>query len=457
MEDILFHAATVATSAILGYGITKRLIPVVANHLLTRTNLNGVDMGKKDRPRLPESLGIVVGLTYLFSFVLLFVITPLILVSFNVLNSFSLSEKLCISTQDDGTSGYNNSLSIVAAITSVTAMLLLGFFDDCYDLRWRYKLMFPFAASVPLLSVYYYNYRDRTTVLVPQFLSRYFNLETSINLGIFYYIFMLMFVIFCTNAINIYSGINGLEVGQSIVLSITIILYNIVEIRTRLDCDEVHVLSLQILIPFLFCSIALYQFNRYPAKVFVGDSYCYFAGMTLAVVGILGHFSEEILLFSIPQVFNFLLSVPQLFKFLPCPRHRLPNFNKETGLREPSEFKFKYSELNILGRLLLKIYSMLGFARVQPLPPSPKIDDDSIPNDTIPPQSVPEEQNSELGLLTQRIDEQEYSSNNLTLINLWLCWFGPKSERDLCHQLLRLQSSLSFIALAFLTVKMHNE
>lgn len=63
---------------------------------------------------------------------------------------------------------------------------------------------------------------------------------------------------------------------------------------------------------------------RYPADVFVGDTFCYFSGMTFAVVAILGHFSKTMLLFFIPQVFNFIYSVPQLFKMVPCPRHRLP-------------------------------------------------------------------------------------------------------------------------------------
>ena len=431
MEDVVFHGCTVATSAIFGFVITHRLIPVVANHLLTRTKLHGVDMGKRDRPIVPESLGIVVGLTYLLSFVTFFIIAPYILVSLNVMNSYSLSDKFCISSHAEGSNGYNNALSNIAAITSITAMLLLGFIDDCYDLRWRYKLMFPFTASIPLLSVYYHSYRDRTTVLIPQFLAKRFSLDDHLNLGIFYYIFMLMFVIFCTNAINIYAGINGLEVGQTIVLSVTVILYNIVEITTKSDCDEVHILSLQVLLPFLFCSIALYKFNRYPAKVFVGDSYCYFAGMTLAVVGILGHFSEEILLFAAPQVFNFILSVPQLFKIVPCPRHRLPKFNEDTGLREPSTFTFKYSQLGPLGRLIMKVYSTLGFAIIK------EIEVDKT--ETI-----------------ARI-EKEYESNNLTLINLWLSWFGPRSERDLCHQLLRFQSWLSFLALAFLTVRMHHD
>ena len=64
--------------------------------------------------------------------------------------------------------------------------------------------------------------------------------------------------------------------------------------------------------------------SRYPSKVFVGDTFCYFAGVVLAVSGILGLFSKTLLLFFIPQVLNFVYSTPQLFKLIPCPRHRLP-------------------------------------------------------------------------------------------------------------------------------------
>ena len=34
----------------------------------------------------------------------------------------------------------------------------------------------------------------------------------------------------------------------------------------------------------------------------MGDTYTYFAGMTLAVAGILGHYAETLLLFMMPQV-----------------------------------------------------------------------------------------------------------------------------------------------------------
>ena len=41
---------------------------------------------------------------------------------------------------------------------------------------------------------------------------------STIDLGILYYVYMGMLAIFCTNAINILAGINGLEVGQSVII-----------------------------------------------------------------------------------------------------------------------------------------------------------------------------------------------------------------------------------------------
>ena len=38
-----------------------------------------------------------------------------------------------------------------------------------------------------------------------------------------------MLAVFCTNAINIYAGINGIEVGQSIVIAISILIENLIE------------------------------------------------------------------------------------------------------------------------------------------------------------------------------------------------------------------------------------
>jgi len=175
-------------------------------------------------------------------------------------------------------------------------VVLLGFIDDVVDLRWSHKLIVPTIASFPLLVAY----NGITTILVPTIFRPL--LDTTMDLGIFYYIYMGSLSIFCTNAINIYAGINGIEVGQSFIIGCFICTHNLLELSSdRLSTTySNHLFSLTLMIPFLLTTLALLRKNAFPSKVFVGDTFCYFAGMTFAVVGILGHFSKTMLLFFIP-------------------------------------------------------------------------------------------------------------------------------------------------------------
>lgn len=95
-----------------------------------------------------------------------------------------------------------------AALLSICLVVLLGFIDDVIDLRWRHKLVVPTIATFPLLVAY----DGLTSVLVPKFLRGLIGSNT-VNLGIFYYVYMGNLAVFCTNSINIYAGINGIEVG----------------------------------------------------------------------------------------------------------------------------------------------------------------------------------------------------------------------------------------------------
>merc|ERR1719454_2467727 len=176
--------------------------------------------------------------------------------------------------------------------------------------------------------------------------------------------------IFCTNAINIHAGINGIEVGQSFVIDLFIMIHNIIEIflshNGNSDTTHQHIYSLTIIIPFLLCTLALLKSNKFPSKVFVGDTFCYFAGMTFAVVGILGHFSKTLWLFFIPQVLNFLFSIPQLFKWIPCPRHRMPGYCTKRDKLINSYTELDCNELSKLGRLSFAVAQALRLVDVQP-------------------------------------------------------------------------------------------
>jgi len=114
----------------------------------------------------------------------------------------TINEQLVLDITKDKLVEYN------AALLSICMVVLLGFIDDVIDLRWKHKLIVPTIASFPLLVAY----NGVTSVLVPSFLRDIVGMNT-IDLGILYYIYMGSLAVFCTNTINIYAGINGIEVG----------------------------------------------------------------------------------------------------------------------------------------------------------------------------------------------------------------------------------------------------
>lgn len=101
-------------------------------------------------------------------------------------------------------------------------MTFLGFADDVLNLRWRYKLLLPTLASFPLLVTY----SGTTLIVVPEPLRHL--LGFTIDLGVFYLVYMLLLAVFCTNAINIYAGINGIEASQSLVIAAAALTHNFI-------------------------------------------------------------------------------------------------------------------------------------------------------------------------------------------------------------------------------------
>ena len=111
-----------------------------------------------------------------------------------------------------------------AVALSICFMTLLGFADDVLNLKWRYKLLLPTVASLPILMAY----TGTTAIVVPYPLRDVFGM--SVELGVLYKVYMGLLAVFCTNAINIYAGINGLEAGQSFVIACAVLTHNIVEV-----------------------------------------------------------------------------------------------------------------------------------------------------------------------------------------------------------------------------------
>lgn len=383
VQRVYFYSSLISIG---GFLFTTTLVPVMAEYT-AKKGLSGKDLGKKgtsnESKQVPEALGLVAGTVFL------------------VCTIFS---QLIFAVNDQQRVIFNS------ALFSICFMIFLGFADDTLDLKWRYKLFLPTIASLPLLSTY----SGSTAMYMPQPLASLFmsngqltvlgraldyvvTVDTAadgkiIELGYFFLMFMGLQSVFCTNAINILAGINGLECGQSYVIACSLLFFKLFEI-VRSGGGEHEMFAIIMIMPFIGTSLGLLRHNWFPANVFVGDTFCYFAGMTFAVIGIHSHFSKTLLMLFIPQIINFIYSIPQLFKMVPCPRHRLPRINTETRLMFHSAFPCEKHE-----------YKML------------------------------------------KVNAEDVECPNMTLICLVLRITGPLSESTLCLVLLSIQIAFSAVA-----------
>ncbi|KAJ2765291.1 tunicamycin resistance protein [Coemansia nantahalensis] len=459
-------AACLCMAALAGLA-TWCVVPA-ATATFKRAGLSGADLAKPGRPVLAESMGVAAATIYLAA---TFLFIPL-----QFRSQLAAPSRHAFPFERLG--------QYLSALLSLQSMVFLGFADDVIDLRWRYKLLLPTIASIPVLVVYYVGH-GVTHVVLPVFMRGWFATNT-VDLGALYYVYMGLMAVFCTNAINILAGINGVEVGQSLVIAVSIIAKDIANINSsNPEAGYCHLFSLYLLLPFVAVSLALYYWNVYPARVFVGDTYCYFAGMTFAVCGILGHFSKTLLLLFVPQIFNFVYSAPQIFGLVPCPRHRLPKmvvessipaglvaklqravdadsaaacdsgFEAAPGSRHPAPA----TGLDALHRTIST--AMLSFSKTErPAGPRPRRPSAHAAAYLVPSRAALAGSRP-LGLLIVRLYEQlgiadverdahgaMVSVNNLTLLNLVLVQCRRLTEAQLNNRILLIQlanSALAFI------------
>lgn len=211
-----------ALVSLVGYRWTLYIIPKLEPRHV-KAGLVGKDINKKgteagDRP-VPESLGLAPGVVCLACLAVI-----------QLIHTGRVVPRLC-SMMDLGDCEDRDSEAWMddfpAALASIALMLMLGFVDDVLDLPWRVKLVMPLVAALPLLAAY----SGSTAVGIPSPIVEYLNLkQTWLELGPLYYVYMAMLVIFCTNSINILAGVNGLEVGQSYIISVAILTFNILRL-----------------------------------------------------------------------------------------------------------------------------------------------------------------------------------------------------------------------------------
>jgi len=162
----------------------------------------------------------------------------------------------------------------LAAISVFFMAAMVGLIDDISNMKQRLKAVVLAFAALPLMLVH----------LGPELIDLPFGY--SINFaGSMYLLYWIILVPIgvtgLANALNMSAGYNGLESGQVAIATGSLLLIGYLR--------DIPSYALLILATLVGCGVGLFYFNRFPAKVFIGDVGTMGLGAAIAAAVVLGH------------------------------------------------------------------------------------------------------------------------------------------------------------------------
>tara|TARA_B100000029_G_scaffold509450_1_gene598660 strand:+ start:929 stop:1921 length:993 start_codon:yes stop_codon:yes gene_type:complete len=218
----------------------------------------GLDMNKETRPSIPEMGGISVIIGFFMG-----IYTEIFFFEMYGLGNEINTYILC---------------SIVTAI----GIGFVGIIDDLIGVRQSIKALLPFVFALPL------GFFVSSVMLLP--------IVGKYDFG-FMMLFLVPFAITCaSNSTNMLEGFNGLSTGLCIIISICLCFMAV--ISNEKD-------GLYLLVPLLGSLLSFWFYNKYPAKIFPGDTLTMFMGCVIACAAISSNLRLEGLILLSPMILEF--------------------------------------------------------------------------------------------------------------------------------------------------------
>ena len=225
------------------------------------------------------------------------------------------------------------SLEIFALLSVILILAMVGIIDDLFGwkhggLSIRARLILIFMASIPLVVIN----AGVSTMSIPFF--------GSVNFGILYPLLLIPIgIVGATATYNFLAGFNGLEASQGIII---LSFLSFVAYKTGSTW-----LSLVGLI-MVAALLGFYIYNKYPAKVFPGNSITWAIGALIAGMAILGNFEKIAVFIFIPYIIETGLKLRGKLE-----KHSFAKLNKDGSLEMPYK---KIYGLEHLAICILKKY-----------------------------------------------------------------------------------------------------
>jgi len=229
------------------FAVALLMTPLIIERMHKRC-LTGKDMNKYEKPAVAEMGGISVMFGLAFGIIVaIFCFTYLKMITLNL-------------------------TLLLAALLTVLLVGFIGIVDDLIGWRsgirqWQHAL-FPLFAALPLMAA-----RAGTSVVNLPLLG-------IVPFGIYYSLILVPIGITgAANAFNMLAGFNGLEAGLGIISAATLLV---------IAASTGHFEAAILLAALCGALIAFMLYNRFPAKIFGGDSLTLMNGATIASASIIG-------------------------------------------------------------------------------------------------------------------------------------------------------------------------
>lgn len=228
---------------LIGLTLTLILTPYVARRM-KKAGITGRDIHKPDQPDVAEMGGIT------------------ILLALPVALSPFMNEELAM------------------ALIVFLLFGIVGVIDDLTNLRQLHKVILSLFVSIPAM---FLGVSSEVDVF-----------GFSLNLGVLYPIFTVLFVTGSANLVNMLAGFNGLEIGASAVALFFLSL--ITEGNARL-----------LALAGMGAALGFLWWNRYPSRVFPGDTGTLSVGALIGLIGIIGKVEAYAAVLLIPHFLDFII------------------------------------------------------------------------------------------------------------------------------------------------------
>ena len=185
--------------------------------------------------------------------------------------------------------------SILAVLSTVLIVLIIGVFDDLISMKQWIKALIPVFAALPLMAL-----KEGYSMMRIPFIG-------FIEFGLFYSLILVpLGITGAANAVNMLAGFNGLEVGMGVVAigALAVIAYLTGETT-----------ALIILLAALGALVAALYYNWFPAKILVGDVGTLTIGAVVASSVIVGNYETAGVIIIIPYFVDFLIKAKNRFPY----------------------------------------------------------------------------------------------------------------------------------------------